>query len=61
MLLADAEEAAKEAVETWLRLYEDDQRAVRQYMEEAARATPRSSTNARRLRGPSKKRAAVTA
>jgi hypothetical protein len=35
MLLADAEKAAKEAVETWLRLYEDDQRALREYLEEA--------------------------
>jgi hypothetical protein len=61
MLLAGAEEAAKEAVETWLRLYEDEQRAVRQYMEEATRAAPRSSSGARRLRKPSKKGAAVTA
>ena len=41
MLLAGAEEAAKEAVETWLRLYEDDQRALREYMQEAKRAAPR--------------------
>ena len=55
MLLAGAEEAAKEAVERWLRLYKDDQRALRKAMKEAARATPRSSTNARRLRRPSEK------
>jgi hypothetical protein len=40
--------------ETWLKLYEHDQRALRQYMKEAGRA-PRSSTNARRLRKPSEK------
>ena len=58
MLLAGAEEAAKEAVETWLRLYKDDQRALRKYMEEA---TPRSSSGDRRLRKPRRKGAAVTA
>jgi hypothetical protein len=56
MLLAGAEEAAKEAVETWLRLYEDDQRALREYMQEAGRTAPRSSTAAHRLRTPSGKR-----
>jgi hypothetical protein len=55
MLLAGAEEAAKEAVETWLRLYEDDQRALRAYIQEANRAASRSSTDARRLRTPSGK------
>jgi hypothetical protein len=55
MLLGGDEEAAKEAVETWLKVYENDQRALREYMKEAARATPRSSTNVRRLRRPSKK------
>jgi hypothetical protein len=56
MLLAGDEEAAKEAVETWLRLYKDDRHALREYMEEATRAAPRSSSGARRLRKPSKKR-----
>jgi hypothetical protein len=56
MLLAGAEEAAKEAVETWLRLYEGDQRALREYMREPERAAPRSSTNAHRLRKPIEKR-----
>jgi hypothetical protein len=55
MLLAGAEEAAREAVETWLRVYEDDQLALREYMEEAERAAPRSSTDAHRLRKPSEK------
>jgi hypothetical protein len=55
MLLAGAEEAAREAVETWLRVYEDDQRALREYMEEAERGAPRSSTNTHRLRKPSEK------
>jgi hypothetical protein len=50
MLLAGAE------VETWLRLYEDDQRALREYMQEAERTAPRSLTAAHRLRTPSGKR-----
>jgi hypothetical protein len=57
MLLAGAEEAAKEAVETWLKLYEYDQRALRQYMKQAERAAPRASTDARRLRKPRRKEA----
>ena len=61
MLLAGAEEAAKEAVERWLRLYEDDQRSLREYIEEAERAAPRSSDSAHRLRKPRRKGAAVTA
>ena len=61
MLLAGAEEAAKEAVERWLRLYKDDQRALRKYMEEATPAAPRSPSGARRLRKPRRKEAAVTA
>ena len=40
MLLAGDEEAAKEAVERWLRLYQDEQRALREYREEAKRAAP---------------------
>jgi hypothetical protein len=55
MLLAGAEEAAKEAVESWLKLYEDDQRALREYMKKAGRAVPPSSTNGHRLRMPSEK------
>ena len=60
MLLAGAEEAAKEAVERWLRLYENDQRALRKYMGEATRAAPRSSSGARRLRKPRRKGAMTT-
>jgi hypothetical protein len=55
MLLAGAEEAAKEAVETWLRLYEDDQRSLREYIQETERPVPRSSTHAHRLRKPTQK------
>jgi hypothetical protein len=61
MLLADAEKAAKEAVETWLRLYEDDQRALREYLEEAERAAPRSSTDAPSAAQTSEKGRRVTA
>jgi hypothetical protein len=55
MLLAGAEEPAKEAVDAWLKVYEDDQRALREYMQEATRAAPRSSSRAHRLRKPAKK------
>jgi hypothetical protein len=56
MLLAGAEEAAKEAVATWLMLYEDEQRPLREYREEAERAAPPSSTNSHGLRKRSEKR-----
>jgi hypothetical protein len=56
MLLADAEKAAKEAVETWLRLHEDDQRALREYMGQAERSCAAVLANAHRLSKPSAKR-----
>jgi hypothetical protein len=55
MLLAGAEEAAKEAVETWLKLYEDDQRALREYMQEGKPAAPGSSTVAIGCATPAKR------